>query len=366
MREIKSIICIIIMITLLVGCSANDFLTVQKAKSEATEVSEDVPHNELPKIETQNLIINSSWDLYTYDSLEYDIKKLQEQYGNVLQIVKLCDTADGRAVYDVVLGDINGENQILIFGAMHAREYITSCVVMKQLCDCIDAVNGYGGEYNGIATKELLSGATIHFVPMSNPDGVTISQVGLDGLKNDKVKEYVRCISNGNYVQWKSNANGVDLNRNFDAGWNEFTGSGKPSSERYKGTAPGSELESAALINLTEKYKFKRTISYHTCGALIYWYYKQDGAVFEQSRDFADAISDETGYVLDSDYTSVDAAGYKDWAIYKKGIPSITIEVGNENGGGIVNPVPTSSFDAIWQRNKNVVYATICNMRVWQ
>ena len=66
---------------------------------------------------------------------------------------------------------------------------------------------------------------------------------------------------------------------------------------------------------------------------------------------------------MNSDYTSLDAAGYKDWAVYKMGIPSITIEVGNENGGGIINPVPIEYFDSIWQRNKNVVYAAVYDVK---
>ena len=129
------------------------------------------------------------------------------------------------------------------------------------------------------------------------------------------------------YEQWKANGMGVDLNRNFDAGWIEYVGVSNPSAECYKGKFPGSEPESAALITLTENNGIKRAISYHTCGALIYWYYKQTGKVLEKSQVFAKQISQETGYPLDSDYTNVDAAGYKDWAVYKKGIPSLTIEV---------------------------------------
>ena len=248
-----------------------------------------------PEMSQQELIINLTPHQYTYEDFEYDLSELEKLCGDVISVDAICNTPDGRKVYDIVVGDKQGENQIMVFGAIHAREYITSQLVMRQLCDYIDAVNGYGGEYEGTPLTELLSGVTVHFIPMSNPDGVTISQLGLDGLNNEIVKSNVMNMGASDYEQWKANANGVDLNRNFDAGWDEFAGSPSPSSERYKGTAPGSEPEAAAMIKLTEDYALKRTISYHTCGAVIYWYYKQEGDTLENSRAFAERISGETG-----------------------------------------------------------------------
>lgn len=347
------------------GCGSNKQMTVRQTTeepifTEKTELSE----KEKPQDYEQELIIYQTPEKYTYNDLMSDIAVLQEQYGEIVQPVKVCDTVDGRDVCDIVVGDQQSDNQILIMGAMHAREYITSQVVMRQLCDFLSIVSGESyDEYNGISKKTLSEDVTVHFIPMSNPDGVTISQFGLDGINNQDIRDFIASISSGNYEQWKSNAEGIDINRNFDAGWDEYIGSKSPSSDRYKGTYPGSSHEAEGLIKLTEEYGFKRTISYHTCGALIYWYYKQADATLEESKLFAQQISDETGYPLDGNYQAVDAAGYKDWAVYKMGIPSITIEVGNEIGQGIINPVPISCFDSIWGRNKDVVYTTIYNLK---
>ena len=330
----------------------------------ATEAEKLPPENfsaDTTTLPRQKLIVYSSPEKYSYENLLHDIEILREACPSQVQVVKLCDTADGRGVFDIVLGDPNGDKQILIFGAMHAREYITAQVVMRQLCESLDALNGNGQSYRGVSAAELLQGLTIHFVPNSNPDGVAISQFGLQGVNNPTLREKVAALSD-DLEQWKSNANGVDLNRNFDAGWYEFVGSPQPSSERYKGTFPGSEPEAAALIRLTQDCHIKRAISYHTTGALIYWYYKQSGAVLAESEKFANEISAVTRYPLDDDYTAVDAAGYKDWAVYKLGVPSITIEVGAENGDYFC-PVPQSQFNAIWARNKDVVYATAYNLK---
>lgn len=343
------------------------FFCFSGCMSEGAIKSEEIPKEkvlaaDMVKNPRPELIVYSAPAKYSYEDFLHDVEILRENYSNQIQVVKLCDTADGRGVFDIVLGDPHGDNQILIFGAMHAREYITTQVVMRQLCESLDALNDYGGTYRGVSTAELLRGLTIHFVPLNNPDGVAISQFGLSGVKNPYLRAQVSAMSYGDLEQWKANANGVDLNRNFDAGWYEFNGSPQPAPERYKGTSPGSEPETAALIRLTQDYHIKRAISYHTCGALIYWYYKQSGNVLAESEKFASAISSVTGYPLDDDYTAVDAAGYKDWAVYKLGIPSITIEVGAESGD-YVNPVPQRCFNAIWERNKNVVYAAAYNLK---
>ena len=311
----------------------------------------------------QSLIVYSSPEKYSYENFLHDMKIICDTYPSQVKAVKLCDTADGRGVYDIILGDPNGQNQILIFGAMHAREYITVQVVMRQLCETLDALNSGNGSYRGISAEELLQGVTIHFIPNDNPDGVAISQFGPVAINNEMIRRQVEeMIGYDGYEQWKANALGVDLNRNFDAGWYEFNGSAYPAPERYKGTSPGSEPEAAALIRLTQDYHIKRAISYHTCGAVIYWYYKQSGIVLDKSKKFADEISNATGYPLDDDYTALDAAGYKDWAVYKLGIPAITIETGAESGE-YVNPVPQYRFNGIWERNKNVVLATAYNLK---
>ena len=334
-----------------VGCMSEG--ATEPEKISAVDVAKTTPR--------QELIIYSSPAKYSYENFLHDVEILRASRPTQVQVLKLCDTPDGREVLDIVLGDLKGENQILIFGAMHAREYITMQVVMRQLCESLAALNGQGGTWRGMDTAQLLQGLTIHFVPDSNPDGVAISQFGLNGIKNPSIRNSVAAMTD-DFEQWKSNANGVDLNRNFDAGWHEYVGSTYPGSERYKGTSPGSEPEAAALIRLTQDYHIKRAISYHTCGAVIYWYYKQSGSVLAESKKFAEEISSATYYPLDDDYTALDAAGYKDWVVYKLGVPAITIEVGAETGG-LINPVPQSRFGSIWERNKNVVLATAYNLK---
>ena len=75
---------------------------------------------------------------------------------------------------------------------------------------------------------------------------------------------------------------------------------GHLSSDHYKGTSPASTEEAKALIKLTEQYPFKRTVSYHTQGEVIYWYFAQTGDLLNESKAFAESASAVTGYPLDA------------------------------------------------------------------
>lgn len=339
---------------MLCGCGAEE-LNFDEFKTR-TETTETAEADNTP----QPLIIDEKKSIYTYNEMESDIEALQANHPDIVTVNELCTTFDERKVYDVVVGDVDSSVHIMVIGAMHAREYITTQLVMTLLKDYAENYAAYN--YNGTDLSEYMKSVAVHFIPMSNPDGVTVAQLGTAALNTENARTTVNGIlaqSGTSFEQWKANAEGVDINRNFDAGWYEYTGAQGPASERYKGTAPGSSAEAKALIDLTESYNFERTISYHTKGSLIYWYYKQTGSVLEESGAFAKVVSDATGYYMDSNYTAVDAAGYKDWAVYEMGIPSITIEVGGEAPS---NPVPYSYFESIYERNRTVLGATLLEM----
>ena len=81
-------------------------------------------------------------------------------------------------------------------------------------------------------------------------------------------------------------------------------------------------------------------------------------SLLNESKAFAESASAVTGYPLDADYTKLDPAGYKDWAIQKKNIPSLTIEVGRGT-----NPLEMSQLPAIYEQNKNVIGEILYGLR---
>ena len=316
--------------------------------------------------ELPNVWLCEQEDMYTYQDMQTDLHLLQKTYPSFVHVDGLGTTMDGRTLYHIVIGSENAQNHVLIFGSIHAREYMTTQLVMKLTKDFIEGLGTENHQYKGKTYLELLENTAVHVVPMVNPDGVTLSQFGLNGMKKESTRKKIyeiyeldSAIELEPYLKkWKSNAEGVDINRNFDALWDQYNDHlGHPSSDHYKGVFAGSTEEARALISLTEQYKFKRTISYHAQGEVIYWYFGQQGGLLEESRKFAQSISEITGYALDSNYEKLDPAGYKDWAIKEKGIVSLTIEVGT----GEV-PLDESLFSLIYIQNEKVIPETLLSL----
>ena len=341
--------------------AAKTAATEPAAPASTAESTAETAEATLSIIQTGDYLCFQS-SLYTYGEFQRDMAALQKNAGAALRVDEIGQTVDGNRLYDFRVGNPAAERHLLVFGGIHAREYITAQLVMRQLVQLLSD-QSTNGSYENIAVRELLSNTEIHFIPMANPDGIGISQLGLEGLHTEAVRETVRQIAakdgkalTESYLrQWKSNANGVDLNRNFDALWESYNDHlGHASADHYKGTAPECELESKALADLTRQFQFDATLSYHTQGEVIYWNFGQEGELKDMTLLLANRVSELTDYRLDGNFRALDTAGYKDWAISKMGIPSLTIEAGH--GGNPVNP---TQMDEIWRENRNVVPMTL-------
>ncbi len=267
-------------------------------------------------------------DRYSYDYMVHDLQIMQERYGNLIQ------------------------------GAIHGREYIVIPLIMRQI-ETLLAGAANGGTYNGQPVSELLSQVCIHFVPIANPDGVSISQFGEAGLRTASLIDFARSayqmdVQNQRTVldylpylaTWKANARGVDLNHNFDADWSQMQDAGYGRGIGYKGTSPLSESESKALAELCQSQSFDAVISYHTMGNVIYWDTKNNKAA-QQSLDLARLVSGMTGYSIQP---SLGVGGLKDWLQKKHDtVPSITIEVGKSQ-----SPVDFNEYETILNQNKMI------------
>ena len=294
---------------------------------------------------------------YTYDQMSQDIQKLSARYGSHMKVNVIGTSLDGRNLYEIVVGNQNAPKHILIHAGIHAREYMTPLLVMKQLEYGLAFYDS--GSYNGTPLSQLFNQVAIHYVPMVNPDGISISQFGESGIRSETLRQQIRqCYENDKelgrtsstyeryLLYWKADARGTDLNQNFPADWDQVSSSSKPSYGTYKGTSSLSEPESQALANLALSRNWALTISYHSMGNLIYWDYARN-KVKETSKALADLMASKTGYRLGG---SSGHGGFKDWVQIKDSpIPSVTIEVGS-----VTCPMPVSEFPAVWQHNKEV------------
>lgn len=282
-------------------------------------------------------------DTYTYEQMLTDLAALRDAHPDQVELDSIGQSELGRDLPVVLLGDPGAEYQVLIHGSIHAREHMCTWLLMALVDYWTD--NGIG-DFGDVC---------FHIVPMVNPDGVTISQTSelpeelLEIYRQDLEDGYTDLSPEDYARDWKANGKGVDLNRNFDAAWEEFQDRGRPSAERYKGEAPFSAAEANALWQYTVRHDFDVTISYHAMGSLIFYEYGSREDVNQASFDLSETISAVNGY-LSCGADGLDAAGYKDWAIDSLGIPSLTIEI----GCGSV-PLDIRELDSIFARNLQVL-----------
>ncbi len=293
---------------------------------------------------------------YSYDQMVQDINTLQQKYSSRMHVNPIGTSLDGRAIYDCIIGNQAAPRHILIQGGIHGREYLNPMLLMQQMEMIL--VNYDTGSFHGNPLSSMFDQVAIHFVPMTNPDGVTISQFGIDGIRSQQLKDAIstcyvmdsaagRGGDLGTYLsRWKANAQGVDLNLNFDALWAEVYSVGYPSYSGFKGTAPGSEPETQAMMNLySSQYPWKAVIHYHSMGDVIYWDIPGN-KVQPESAQLANLMSVVTGgYRM---LPSEGGGGYKDWIqLGNNPVPSVTLETGR-----VSCPIPISEYALIWAQNR--------------
>ncbi len=136
---------------------------------------------------------------------------------------------------------------VFLNGCQHAREWITPAAVM-YIADTL--VRGYGTDARVTA---LLDSRVFYLVAVSNPDGYNYSWT------TDRLWRKNR---RGNY--------GVDLNRNWGFGWGGPGSSDNQNTEIYRGTAPFSEPESAALAGYVRAHlNIDRHVDIHSYSQLV-------------------------------------------------------------------------------------------------
>lgn len=271
----------------------------------------------------------------TYQELINSILQLQE---DGLEIFNAGKSVLGKNLLATHVGDYSGP-QIIIQAGIHAREYITTSLLVEQA--------------RHIHNNDLAKGGGIYFLFLTNPDGAQISLDGIESVECDIQRNYLINANKGSldFTKYKANINLVDLNTNFNANWgggsqNTFC----PDTENFIGFYPESEREVRSLIDFTLKNKPLLTISYHSKGNVIFYGFEnQSNENIERDRQIGERFSEATGYPLV--FTENSTGGYKDWCINSLKIPSYTIEVGDNN---LNHPLNIETLPEIYARNKDV------------
>lgn len=240
-------------------------------------------------------------------------------------------TLFGRSMYALKVGV--GRPLGLVQYAMHGREFITARLAFTHY---------QTGVFQG----------SCWFIPLVNPDGALLSERGIETALSDRRKALIALNGGEDFSLWKANGRGVDLNVNFAAEWGKGVKNTRVAGrENYIGETPFSEPETQALKRFTEKVKPDYTVSYHTKGEEIYWYFNQSTHTCPRDKRLAEVLSKATGYPLA--YAQGSAGGYKDWCIQSLGIPAFTIEAGQD---GYPHPLGEEALQDIIEKNKRAIF----------
>lgn len=283
---------------------------------------------------------------YDYQTMIKDMNRLSAVYPFVRKQT-IGHSVLKKEIPELQIG--HGQKQLHINGAFHAREWITTPIIMTLLNEYLLALTNRH-TLRGLNMAPFYEEITLSVVPMVNVDGVDLVIHGADAAQNHK--EEVLKLNGGktDFSQWKANIQGVDLNDQYPVGWDieQQRREQLPGPADYPGEFPLSEPEAKVMAELTKQRDFERVISLHTQGEEFYWGFEKK----EPSE--AEAIATEFARV--SGYKAIQYvdsyAGYKDWFINEWRKPGFTIELGRDS-----HPVPLNQFDEIYQKTLGIFLA---------
>ncbi len=251
-------------------------------------------------------------------------------------------TALGRGIFSLSLG--NEKNSVILAGGFHGSEWLT-CLALymftERLCRCITEKKLLCGVDLERAFTQL--GVTV--IPCVNPDGVEIATHGTQGARG--LKNHVASIGCEDYSKWNANALGVDINHNFNAGWDKLRqmeleeGITGPAPRRYGGEYAESEAETRTLTRLCRLKKFRSCMAVHSQGEELFWQYGENTP--KSSEMMAKILADSCGYRLVNNAGLYSHGGFKDWFIEEFSAPGFTMEIGKGE-----NPLPKEELYSIY------------------
>ncbi len=296
------------------------------------------------KINTSKNLLDFQYKL-DYEMMVKYIDVLSQRYKNI-SVTYIGESQNGKKIPMITIG--KGKKSVLYIGAHHGGEWITSVVLIRfinEYCELLKKRRSI----NNIYLEFLDSDRTFYVVPMLNPDGVDIS---INGVSEGDTKYNTLLKMNENsfdFSRWQSNAKGVDLNHNYDAGFEKYKifeeekhiVSGRYSG--YSGKAPVSEPETSALVNFI-KFNIediKGILTLHSQGEEIY--YTSCGNSIPRIKSIGKIISRISGYKLSTPEGASAYGGLTDWFIQEYSKPAFTIECGKGK-----NPLPLSDYFYIY------------------
>ena len=289
----------------------------------------------------------------TYEDLISTLNEMCENH-DILRMSYIGNSILSKPIPLIEIGDEEAKKSVLYVSTHHASENVCTSVILAFIEDYIRSYEALK-QVCGINTRYLYKMRKILIIPMLNPDGVNYRLKGVGS--NNPIKERVISYNEGtDFTHWNSNARGVDLNHNYDSGFEEYKRYERenkitPGKSKYSGEYPESEPETQAIANLIRLYECQLlgVLTLHSQGEEIY--YKSKGQCLKNTEIIARHISRMTGYKLSEASGSASYGGLTDWCIEKLKKPSFTIECGRGE-----NPLDIAQAGQIYLRLRELLF----------
>lgn len=238
-----------------------------------------------------------------YKDVEYYLNKINN--SDIVDLYIIGHSVDNRNIYGLEIG--NGSKVIFLDANIHAAETANTHILIQFMSE---VVNMY--ESGNSAVKNALNEFKLVVMPCINPDGYEIFTNGIESISNKELWVY-KNKNKINFKNLKSNANGVDINRNFptqNAGlyykskellYNVSLEKNTGNQAYFGGYSLGSEPETkAAMYFMLKHYRSVVTyINLHSQGRVIYSGKPNLSNEFNNlSRKFASKISNINKYIV--------------------------------------------------------------------
>lgn len=246
-----------------------------------------------------------------------ELKSICAQYPGFAKLTREGCSEDGRPVYSISVG--MGSRTLVCTGGVHGRESVNPTVL-------VHLTKNYCEKYTTMDAAHLLQRYKIVFVPLLNPDGYEIALHDFDQVQNEELRS--RCKSCGiKAKEWKYNARGVDINRNFPC---------QSYREQKEGDFPLSEAESRILANIFQRENSVGYIDFHSRGKEIFWYRAAlDVKYNERQKKIAEKLSRSCGYrtgtPADEMQDSLSGGNTVQYYAERYQLPAITVETVEES-----------------------------------
>lgn len=208
--------------------------------------------------------------------------------GKYTKLIQLETSYEGRPIYGVVVGKVYTNYDkplIVVVGTQHAREWVTTELVMQLMYYYANALKD---DKDGI--RDILSNRAILFIPVANPDGYQYTFSVYRFWRKNRTPYY------GEY--------GVDVNRNFNYMWNYQPGcSRNPSYDTYAGDSAASEAEVHAIINgIYEMHTEDPDLLFNSFAVVNYHAYGNLGVIVDGTKEDTACKTDSNCYPADFTY----------------------------------------------------------------